>query len=234
MAVLARHAGRSAGASLPVSARVVPLRIAVLAKAPVPGQAKTRLIPALGATRAALLAETMLLHTAAQAVAAAAAGVTVWAAPDARHPAFVQLQAMHGVALEVQPEGDLGLRMAKAFEHAFDRGPGPVLLIGSDCPALDAGVMREAAKALREQAAVFVPALDGGYALVGLRAAPAGLLQALFAGMVWSTPRVMADTRARLAAAGVAHAELPALPDIDEPADLAHLPPGWPAVAGGA
>lgn len=202
-------------------------RIALLAKAPVPGHAKTRLIPALGVARAAALAERMLRHAAAQAAAAAPAGVTLWATPDASHPAFLQLQALHGLALAVQPQGDLGTRMARAFEHAFSTSAGPVLLMGSDCPALDAAVLRQAAAALRDQAAVFVPALDGGYALVGLRAAPPGLLQALFADMAWSTPRVMADTRARLATAGVAHAELHALADIDEAADLVHLPPGW-------
>jgi hypothetical protein len=95
--------------------------------------------------------------------------------------------------------------------------------MGTDAPALDATVLRAAAQALRTHDAVFVPALDGGYALVGLRAAA----PSLFSAMRWSTPQVMADTRARLAAAGLRHAELPALADIDEPADLQQLPPGW-------
>jgi glycosyltransferase A (GT-A) superfamily protein (DUF2064 family) len=99
--------------------------------------------------------------------------------------------------------------------------------MGSDIPALDAATLRRAAAALQAQAAVFVPALDGGYALVGLRAPRPGLLAALFEGMTWSTPQVMAQTRLRLAALRVAHAELPAVSDIDEPADLARLPPGW-------
>ena len=78
--------------------------------------------------------------------------------------------------------------------------------------------------------AVFVPALDGGYALIGLRcAAPT-----LFSGMAWSTASVMADTRERLAAAGLSHIELPPVADIDEPADLVHLPPGWCSRSHGA
>jgi glycosyltransferase A (GT-A) superfamily protein (DUF2064 family) len=63
--------------------------------------------------------------------------------------------------------------------------------------------------------------------LVGLRADRQPLLPLLFDDMPWSTPGLMAATRARLAAAGAVHAELPPLADVDEPGDLQHLPPGW-------
>ena len=118
--------------------------------------------------------------------------------------------------------------MAQVFEAAWRIAEGPVLLMGTDVPALDAARLHAAAAALQHHAAVFVPAHDGGYALVGLRGAAGApaLLATLFAGMHWSTPRVMAQTRARLATAGVAHAELPPVHDIDEPADLQHLPAG--------
>ncbi len=198
--------------------------IAVFAKAPLPGLAKTRLAPALGAAGAAALAERLLNHAVAQAVAAGLGPVTVWATPDASHPAFTRLPAQHGVRLAVQDGGDLGARMANTFAQTLAEDPAtPLLLMGSDAPALNAALLQQAAAALREHAAVFVPAFDGGYALVGLQAA----VPALFSDMVWSTPQVMADTRARLAAAGVTHLELPAVADIDEPADLTHLPPGW-------
>jgi rSAM/selenodomain-associated transferase 1 len=198
--------------------------IAVFAKAPQPGLAKTRLAPALGAAGAAALAERLLDHAVAQAVGAGLGPVTVWATPDATHPAFLRLKLQRGVRLQVQAGDDLGARMAAAFECTLADDPHtPVLLMGADAPALDAGRLRQAAAALRERPAVFVPALDGGYALVGLRA-PA---PALFSGMRWSTPQVMADTRLRLAAAGLSHTELSAVADIDEPADLVHLPPGW-------
>ena len=203
------------------------VRIAILAKAPQPGLAKTRLAPALGAAGAAALAERLLRHAAAQAANAAPGRVTLWAAPDATHPVFPQLQQAHGLALAVQPGGDLGARMAHVFATTFAAGAGPLLLMGSDIPALDAAVLRQAAAALQLQPAVFVPALDGGYALVGLHAPLPGLLAALFGGMTWSTAQVMAQTRQRLAALGVAHAELAAVSDIDEPGDLARLPPGW-------
>jgi rSAM/selenodomain-associated transferase 1 len=198
---------------------VRPTTIALMAKAPVAGLAKTRLAPALGAAGAAALAERLLDHAVAQAVAAAVGPVVLWTTPDAGHPAFARLQARHGLALAVQGGGDLGARMARVFEGAS----GPLLLMGTDLPALDAATLRQAAAALATHDAVFVPALDGGYGLVGLnRPAPT-----LFHGMAWSHDRVMAQTRERLVAAGLRHAELPAVPDIDEPADLVHLPAAW-------
>ncbi|MDZ7589877.1 MAG: TIGR04282 family arsenosugar biosynthesis glycosyltransferase [Rubrivivax sp.] len=204
--------------------------IAVLAKAPRPGYAKTRLIPALGAEGAAALAEQLLEHAVAQAVAAGLGPVAVWAAPDTTHAAFGRLALGHGVDLCPQGEGDLGARMARVFETAWAAAPGPLLLMGTDAPALDAAMLRDAATALRSCDAVFVPAFDGGYALIGLRRwAPP--LRCLFDGMAWSTARVMADTRERLAAAGLRHTELPGVPDIDVAADLKHLPAGWSAGA---
>lgn len=207
-------------------------RIALMAKAPVPGLAKTRLAPALGAEGAAALAERLLRHAAAQAAGAAPGRVTLWAAPDATHPVFADLAQQHGLVLAAQiATPDLGARMAAVFETAFDQAAGPLLLMGSDIPALDSATLQRAAAALQQHEAVFVPALDGGYALVGLRhdaqARHPGLHAALFQGLVWSTSTVMAQTRARLAGLGVHAAELPAVPDIDEAADLAHLPPGW-------
>ena len=207
-----------------------PLRIALMAKAPVAGLAKTRLAPALGAEGAAALAAALLRHAVAQASAAAPGRVTLWAAPDTSHPVFAELAHQHGVVLRAQPAvPDLGARMAAVFQGDPAAGAaGPLLLMGSDIPALDAALLQQAGAALHTYPAVFVPALDGGYALVGLRAdAEArhpGLQAALFQQMVWSTAQVMAQTRARLAALGVVAAELQAVSDIDEAADLAHLP----------
>jgi hypothetical protein len=197
--------------------------IVVMAKAPRAGFAKTRLVPALGAEGAAALAERLLDHAVAQARAAALGPVRLCVTPDAAHPAFVRLGAQPGVELELQGDGDLGARMHRAFVQVLLPPVGRALLIGSDVPALDAAVLRRAATALDDHDAVFVPAHDGGYALVGLRR-PAPVL---FEHMIWSTPTVMAHTRRRLVAAGLRHAELEPLADIDEPADLVHLPAGW-------
>lgn len=196
--------------------------IIVFAKAPVPGLAKTRLAPALGVAGAAALAERMLHHALVQAVASGVGPVELCAAPDASHPALRAGAAEHGASLAEQGPGDLGQRMHRALARSLARH-GRALLIGTDAPALGADVLRQASQGLHDHDAVFVPALDGGYALVGLRRAD----PRWFAGMRWSHDRVMDETRGRLRAAGIRWAELPPVADIDEPADLVHLPPGW-------
>jgi rSAM/selenodomain-associated transferase 1 len=199
----------------------VSIALIVFAKAPVAGLAKTRLIPALGAAGAAALAERLLVHTLAQAAAAGFDALELCAAPDTQHPALQRAASAQGARLTAQGEGDLGARMNRALNRALATHA-QALLIGTDAPALDAAALRAAAQALAGHDAVFVPALDGGYALVGLsRPAPA-----LFEGIAWSTPAVMATTRERARAAGLRWAEQPAVADIDEPADLVHLPAG--------
>ena len=195
----------------------------VFAKAPVAGLAKTRLIPALGAEGAAALAARLLRHTLAQGAAAGFGALELCAAPDATHPALVAAAREHGAALATQGEGDLGARMQRALGRRL-AAHARVLLIGTDAPALDAAVLHQAATALATHDAVFAPALDGGYALVGLSAhAP----ERLFAGIAWSTPQVMTTTLERVAELGLRTALLAPLPDIDEPADLIHLPADW-------
>ena len=196
-------------------------------KAPVAGYVKTRLIPALGAAGAAALVERLLGHAVRQAVAAGVGPVELCGAAESDHPApnpaFARLLEALPIELTAQGPGDLGRRMHRAFERALGSVPGRALLIGTDAPALDAALLRQAADALAATDAVYVPTHDGGYALVGLHR-PA---MTLFEQMKWSTPTVMARTRERLAAAGLRHVELPPLHDIDEPADLVHLPPGF-------
>lgn len=197
--------------------------ITILTKAPVAGFAKTRLIPALGPEGAAALAQKLLDHTVAQAVAAGLGEVRLLGAPDASHPA---LQRHAGqVQLGTQADGDLGQRMHRALDDAL-ACHALALLVGTDAPALDHHMLRQAAQVLAQHDAVFVPALDGGYALVGLRGRSR---PELFEAMTWSTDQVMAETRQRLTRAGLRWAELDAVGDIDEPGDLRHLPAGWPA-----
>ena len=200
----------------------------VFAKVPVAGQAKTRLIPALGADGAAQLAERLLVHALQQALALPFDHLELCVTPRTDHPALARVLA--GVCndtpsrlhLSQQGEGDLGQRMHRALSRVLEQHS-RVLLIGTDAPGLDTARQHAALRALDAHDAVFVPALDGGYALVGLRRPAPGL----FLDMVWSTPQVMQHTRERAAAAGLRWAELPPVADIDEPADLAHLPAGW-------
>jgi uncharacterized protein len=198
-------------------------QLIVMAKAPVAGYAKTRLIPALGAAGAARLAARLLDYTLDQARAAQLGTVTLACAPDAQHAAFAAQAQRGGVVLTEQAGGELGARMQRQFRLAFEAGATRVIVIGTDAPALDAALLRRAAHALAEEDAVLVPAVDGGYALIGLRR----LLPSIFEAMPWSTPAVMALTRERLVQAAVRHTELAPVHDIDETADLVHLPPGW-------
>jgi len=200
--------------------------IIVFAKAPVAGYAKTRLVPALGADGAANLARRLLETALAAALDAAIGPVELCCAPDERHPAFAGVPRIDASRLTGQGDGDLGTRMARALDRSLRHDAGAIV-IGTDAPALDAAYLREAAAALVSHDAVFGPALDGGYALVGLRR-PA---PALFEGIAWSTPQVMGQTRERLARLGLRHAELATLADIDEPADLRHLPAAWRPLA---
>jgi rSAM/selenodomain-associated transferase 1 len=200
--------------------------VIVFAKAPLAGLAKTRLIPALGAAGAAALAERMLVHAVATAVSARLGPVELCVSPDAAHACFQQLAQRHGLQVVQQGEGDLGQRMHRALQRAL-QGQQQVLLMGADAPGLDAALLRQAAQALHSHDAVFVPALDGGYVLVGLKRPQA----ALFEGMTWSTAQVMQHSRDRARAAGLSWAETPPVADIDVPGDLQHVPAGWRAAA---
>ncbi len=194
------------------------VQVAVLAKAPIPGLAKTRLIPAIGPRGAARL-QRRLTRAAVQTARAAELGpVTLWCTPDARHRFFRALQRATNVNCLVQPCGDLGDRMHTAFR--LHCAQGPLLLIGTDCPALRPTHLRKAARALLDgDDAVFYPAEDGGYVLVGLRRPQA----ALFANMTWSTAEVMSNTRERARTLNLRLREFETLWDVDVPADLARL-----------
>lgn len=194
-----------------------PVTVAILAKAPVAGLAKTRLIPQLGADSAARLARWMLARSVATALAARLGPVTLWCAPDCAHPAFAAYAADTRLSLQPQPEGDLGARMLAAARAA--RTPAGVLIIGSDCPQLDAHTLRTAACALAEHDASVIPAEDGGYVLIALRRAE----PAVFSDLPWSTAELMARTRARFAALGWQVAEAASHWDVDEPADFERL-----------
>ena len=192
------------------------VQVAVLAKAPIASLAKTRLIPALGPQGAARLQRSFTRNTVGVAQAAALGPVTLWCAPNAQHRFFQALVRTAGVACLVQPNSDLGQRMHMAFRLHCVRGP--LLLTGTDCPPLRPAHLRQAARALLGgDDAVFYPAEDGGYVLVGLRQPQ----PALFEDMVWSTPEVMAETRARARALGLRVREFKTLWDVDTPSDLA-------------
>lgn len=199
-----------------------PVRIVIIAKAPIAGFAKTRLIPALGAQRAAELARQMLRHTVTIALAAQLDGVELCVTPDAADPSWANLDLPQALQWSAQGEGDLGMRMARAARRCVDRSKS-VLLIGTDCPDLTADVLKSAATALNDHDAAMIPTYDGGYALLGLTRFDASL----FSNIPWSTNRVAAMTLDRMRQLGWRAQVLATRHDIDEPDDLQWLPQSW-------
>jgi rSAM/selenodomain-associated transferase 1 len=194
------------------------VRVAVFAKAPIPGDVKTRLAPLLGPDGAAGLQAGLVRHALATAVLADLGPVELWCAPDETHEFFIRCATEFGATLRRQAGRDLGERMQRAFADAHSAGD-RLLLIGCDCPALTAPHLAAGAAALETHDAVFTPAEDGGYVLVGLSRAVARL----FDGIEWGGAGVMGATRERLRAAHARWHELPALWDVDRPADYARL-----------
>ncbi len=194
----------------------------IFARAPVVGECKTRLIPALGAQGAADLQKRLIVHTLQTAMAWRAthadARVELWCAPDAGHAGFAEYATGFAVELRDQADGDLGARMWLALVDALRAGRLPVL-IGTDCPWLDARAINGLHLALAHNDCAFITAEDGGYVAVGLaRAVPE-----LFAGPAWGTAKVMAQTRERARRARATLSETGSLPDIDVPQDLKRL-----------
>jgi rSAM/selenodomain-associated transferase 1 len=198
-------------------------RIAVFAKAPVPGTVKTRLAGVLDPASAAALHAGLVRRALATAVESAAGAVELWCAPDEHHPFFAQCARDFGVALRRQEGADLGARMAGAFARTFGEGAA-LVIIGTDCPGLDARDLREAVRALRDADAVLAPAEDGGYVLVGL----ARPVASIFEAMPWGSAAVMESTRERLRHAQVGWREMRTFWDVDRPDDYARLQrEGW-------
>ena len=193
-----------------------PVEIAILAKAPVPGFAKTQLVSVLGAERAALLQAQLIERAADTAAGAKLGAVTLWGAPHEADPSFQKVCARHGFALRRQAEDDLGARMLAAAQAAM----GPVLVIGTDCPGLTPILLRSAADILGGGSdVVLLPAEDGGYVLIGMRRAHPDL----FGSMPWGTGCVLGETRQRLMQLGLRWQEPALLWDLDLPADLERL-----------
>jgi len=191
----------------------------VFGREPIPGRAKTRLIPALGAEQAAALYEQLLRRTLSAASRLPATRRSLWL--DDLVPDGTVAEHARSLGFEVIPQcgENLGERMAHAFSHALQQGHGAVL-IGSDCPGYSTRYLVAAFAALDNHDAVVGPAADGGYVLLGLRrTAPV-----LFEDMPWGTGKVLDRTRQRLVGLGWRWKELSVLKDIDVPEDLEHLP----------
>ena len=168
----------------------------VFARAPWPGQVKTRLIPHIGAERAAAIYRDLLTGTLQTALHAGFAETQLWLAGD-RHPYFDHITNRAALKIYQQQGADLGDRMHHAFARALKRYRAAIL-IGSDCPALTAGDLKQARHALQKNDIVLGPARDGGYYLIGL----CKNSRTLFKGIAWGEVSVLSETRARIKALG--------------------------------
>lgn len=188
----------------------------VFAKAPIPGQVKTRLISALGVNRATHLYMRLVHQTLITAIRSSFEHVELWCSPAPTHDFFSRCAATYGISLRTQKGLDLGARMAHALRDGLSSHDCAVL-IGCDCPALTSADLDQSARLLSEgYDAALGPAQDGGYVLIGLTK----FSPFLFNDIPWGTDSVLGLTRTRLSALRWRWHELPERWDVDRPGDL--------------
>lgn len=188
----------------------------IFAKAPIPGEVKTRLCPPLDPDEAASLHGSLVLDAVERTKGLQ--GVTLYVAgtPDLAHPFFKVMEGRYGARLLLQRGPDLGARMMNAIQDAFDQGAKDVLLTGTDLPTLPRAHLVEALKLVKNHDVVLGPTADGGYYLIGLRK----MVPALFDGIAWSTASVLAETKKKIEQAGLSLGLLPECRDVDTLEDL--------------
>jgi len=188
----------------------------IFAKAPIPGEVKTRLCPPLDSDEAASLHGTLVLDAIERTKGVQ--GVTLYVAgtPDLAHPFFKVMEGRYGAKLLLQRGPDLGSRMKWAMQDAFEQGAQEVLLTGTDLPTLPRAHLVEALTLVKRHDVVLGPTADGGYYLIGLRK----MVPALFDGIMWSTVSVFAETKKKIAQAGLSLGLLPECRDLDTLEDL--------------
>ena len=202
--------------------------LVLFAKAPIPGQVKTRLCPPLTDDEAASLHGSFVLDALERSAQAAIRGVAkqapkfdrfVACSPSSEHVFFKILEERHGVRLIDQMGDDLGERMEHALADMFRIGYQRSILVGTDLPALPASVYEDAFGLLTRHDLVLGPSLDGGYYLIGLsRTAPE-----LFRQIPWSTPDVLTLTQTKAHALGLSVALLEPQRDVDTIDDVLAL-----------
>lgn len=187
-------------------------RLLVFAKAPVAGQVKTRLVPALGEKGAASFHEQLVNECLEKVIKADLAPVELWCSPDTVHP-FFQKQSL---PLFEQKGDDLGMKMANALREALTRCEQAILL-GTDSPSLTGEILEVGLQGLQEGLdAVIVPAEDGGYVAIGMRCVD----DELFKDIDWGSNRVYEQTVSKLNQLGWNWRQLETCWDIDRPDDL--------------
>jgi uncharacterized protein len=194
--------------------------VAIMAKAPQPGQVKTRLCPPLSHREAALLYQCFLADKIAQVNALPRATPVVSYSPDEAKSVFQDLTPAHFMLMP-QRGDDLGARIFFTFDQLFRQGYTQVIVIDSDTPTLPIAYLEQAFRliAAQQNDVVLGPTEDGGYYLIGLRQSH----RELFERMPWSTSQVFPETRRRSEQFGLTVACTESWYDVDTPEDLARL-----------
>jgi uncharacterized protein len=204
--------------------------VAIMAKAPRPGQVKTRLCPPLTALEAAALYRCFLLDKITQV--SALRGITPvlsYDSPDAK--SLFEAILPPDFLLIPQVGDDLGARLLSTFDQLFQLGYAQVMVIDSDTPTLPTAHLEHAILLMAEgeNDVVLGPTEDGGYYLIGLRQAH----RELFEQMPWSTPQVFPETRRRSAQFGLTVACTEYWYDVDTPDDLTRLTASFARIQNG-
>jgi uncharacterized protein len=194
--------------------RVVPA-LAIFARSPIPGQAKTRLIPLLG-PRGAAEFHAALVSDVIRKVNAIGNRVSPYFFLSGRD--FPVSSSLSDYTLRRQQGKDLGARLDAAFRQLLRRRPCAVV-VGTDSPALAERVLLRSIEKLQACDAVLGPCPDGGFYLIGLRRITSGL----FSGVQWGSDSAFRDMQANLEASGFTCSILEPLPDVDRPDDVERL-----------
>jgi rSAM/selenodomain-associated transferase 2/rSAM/selenodomain-associated transferase 1 len=203
---------------------VMPERLIVFTRFPEPGKTKTRLIPALGPEGAARLQRQMTEHILATAAKVSnRAGLTTEVRHEGGNTGLMQEWLGSQFSYRPQGPGDLGRRMARAFEETFRDSKKAAVIVGSDIPGISVDIIQQAFEGLQKNDLVLGPASDGGYYLIGMKnTIPAETYTRLFEGINWGTGEVLSKTSQTARESGLRFILLESLADVDRPADLHH------------
>ncbi len=190
--------------------------IIIFAKAPIPGQVKTRLCPPLTQDEAASLHGSMVMDVVEHTRSLREFDIYLACTPSMDHPFFQTLAARHRLQLIEQVGEDLGQRMDHALTTILNRGYKYAVLVGADIPNLSGHTYKQAKDMLQSKDVVFGPTKDGGYYLVGMKIPN----PELFANISWSTDRVLSQSQAQAEKLGLAMSLLEPEYDIDTFDDL--------------
>ena len=193
--------------------------LAVMAKAPIPGEVKTRLTPPLTQEQATEFYRALLLDQLDHLATLDSADLYVAFSPSNAGP-LVESLLPAGYGCFPQCDGDLGSRMGGVFAELWRRGHGSSIVIGSDLPPVPLGTLHEGFQHLSTgRQVVLGPSRDGGYYLIGMNHPS----PELFSNMTWSHERVLTETTAKLARLGIDFRLLAEWFDIDTSKDMEHL-----------